>query len=330
MASDQRFQQVDATVVPRFADVATFMRTRRNTAYGGHATVAGGYNNSASGLNTVIGGGASNTTSAGGTTIAGGGSNTASAPGATIGGGGGHTVSGINATVPGGFLNTASGGHATVAGGLNNTASGDRSTVAGGGRNAALGDFSFAAGRRARALHDGAFVWGDGQNLFKTSSVPDEFNVYCSGGARFFTSSPATTGVLLAPGGGSWSAVSDRASKENVEPVDGRAILAQVVSMPLSTWNYKAQDDSIRHMGPMAQDFHAAFGLGVSDKLIDTIDPDGVALAAIQGLNALVQENEQRLAEKDAEIAENKAEIEQMKAQLSELTRRREEQSASR
>ncbi len=74
--------------------------------------------------------------------------------------------------------------------------------------------------------------------------------------------------------------------------------------MPLSTWNYKAQDDSIRHMGPMAQDFHAAFGLGVSDKLIDTIDPDGVALAAIQGLNALVQENEMRLAEKDAEMAD--------------------------
>ena len=64
-----------------------------------------------------------------------------------------------------------------------------------------------------------------------------------------------------------------------------RAVLDRVVAMPLATWNYKEQDDSIRHMGPMAQDFHAAFGLGVSDKLIDTVDPDGVALAAIQGLN---------------------------------------------
>ena len=123
--------------------------------------------------------------------------------------------------------------------------------------------------------------------------------------ARFFTNSAATTGVLLAPGGGSWSAVSDRDSKENIESVDGRAILAQVVAMPIASWNYKAQDDSIRHMGPMAQDFHAAFGLGVSDKLIDTIDPDGVALAAIQGLNAIVKENEMRLAEKEAEIAKN-------------------------
>ena len=95
-------------------------------------------------------------------------------------------------------------------------------------------------------------------------------------------------------------------------PVDGRAVLAQVVSLPLTTWNYKAQDDSIRHIGPMAQDFHAAFGLGVSDKLIDTIDPDGVALAAIQGLNELVQE-------KVAEIAENKAVIEELRARLEHL-----------
>ncbi len=79
--------------------------------------------------------------------------------------------------------------------------------------------------------------------------------------------------------------------------------------MPLSTWNYKAQDDSIRHMGPMAQDFRAAFGLGVSDKLIDTIDPDGVALAAIQGLHSLVQE-------KDAEIAELRGRLERLEASL--------------
>ncbi len=66
-------------------------------------------------------------------------------------------------------------------------------------------------------------------------------------------------------------------------------------------------------MGPMAQDFHAAFGLGVSDKLIDTIDPDGVALAAIQGLNTELQE---RLAEKDAEIDELRVRLERLEASL--------------
>ncbi len=89
--------------------------------------------------------------------------------------------------------------------------------------------------------------------------------------------------------------------------------------MPISTWNYKAQDDSIRHMGPMAQDFNAAFGLGVSDKLIDTIDPDGVALAAIQGLNETMVE---RLAEKDAEIAELRSRQAVMEAQIAELMQR--------
>ena len=218
------------------------------------------------------------------------------------------------ATVGGGGYNTASGNYATVGGGLGNIASGLSATVGGGFYNTAQDDYSFAAGRLAKAIHRGAFVWADSQlTLFKTSSVQDEFNVYCSGGARFFTKTAATTGVLLAPGGGSWSSVSDRDSKENVEAVDGRAILAQVVSMPLSTWNYKAQDTSIRHMGPMAQDFHAAFGLGVSDKLIDTIDPDGVALAAIQGLNAVVQE-------KDAEIAELRFRQTAIENQLAALT----------
>ncbi len=150
----------------------------------------------------------------------------------------------------------------------------------------------------------------------KPSSAPDEFNVYCSGGARFFSNSAATTGVLLAPGGGSWSSVSDRDSKENLSAVDPQAVLEAVVAMPIATWNYKAQDDSIRHMGPMAQDFHAAFGLGVSDKLIDTIDPDGVALAAIQGLHA---ELEERLAEKDAEIAELRSASEDLRERLERL-----------
>ena len=76
----------------------------------------------------------------------------------------------------------------------------------------------------------------------------------------------------------------------------------------------EAQDESIRHMGPMAQDFHDAFGLGVSDKLIDTIDPDGVALAAIQGLRAIVRDNEERLAEKDGEINELRARLDRLEA----------------
>jgi hypothetical protein len=158
------------------------------------------------------------------------------------------------------------------------------------------------------ANHDGSFVWGDGYHpgfgmpSLKTSSAPDEFNVYASGGARFFSNSAATTGVLLAPGGGSWTAVSSREMKENVEPVNAHAVLQAVAEMPITTWNYKAQADSVRHMGPMAQDFYAAFELGLGETTIDTIDPDGVALAAIQGLHALAQEKDERIDELEARL----------------------------
>ena len=95
--------------------------------------------------------------------------------------------------------------------------------------------------------------------------------------------------------------------KENFEPVDVEAVLDHVLDLPLTTWNYKAQADSVRHMGPMAQDFYAAFELGLGETTIDTIDPDGVALAAIQGLHALAQE-------KDAKIGELEARLERLEA----------------
>ena len=72
---------------------------------------------------------------------------------------------------------------------------------------------------------------------------------------------------------GSWTAVSSREMRENVEPVDAQAVLEAVVAMPVTTWNYKSQSDSIRHMGPMAQDFYAAFGLGVLNGFFEKIRP---------------------------------------------------------
>ena len=91
--------------------------------------------------------------------------------------------------------------------------------------------------------------------------------------------------------------------------------LERLVSIPIETWNYKTQDPSIRHMGPMAQDFYAAFGLGVDDKHISTVDADGVALAAIQGLYELVKE-------KDAQIAKQQEQITQLSERLAALEAR--------
>jgi len=298
-------------------EAATVAGGGTNSAEGDESMVGGGFLNSATGSCATIGGGYRNRASTFYTTVGGGAYNTASRNYAAVGGGGGNTAYGVAATVGGGGVNTASSYFATVGGGSYNTASGSYATIPGGRRSSALGDFSFAAGRRAKAEHRGTFVWGDSFDADKPSSRADEFNVYASGGVRLFTNGAASTGVLLAPGGSTWTMVSDRAVKENVEPVDARAVLDKVAELPVATWNYKDQDDSIRHMGPMAQDFYAAFGLGLGERTIDTIDPNGVALAAIQGLNEVVRENERRLAEKDAQIEELRASIERLEARVS-------------
>jgi hypothetical protein len=90
-------------------------------------------------------------------------------------------------------------------------------------------------------------------------------------------------------------------------------VLSRVAALPLAVWNYKSQDATIRHLGPMAQDFHAAFGLGESDTGITGVDADGVALAAIQGLN-------QKLEETRAENADLKRELAELKQVINSLT----------
>ena len=101
----------------------------------------------------------------------------------------------------------------------------------------------------------------------------------------------------------SFNPTSDRAAKQNFHSVNAREILAKVAALPLATWNYKT-DPQTRHIGPVAQDFHAAFGVGPDDKHIATVDADGVALAAIQGLNEIVREKETRIEALEKTVAE--------------------------
>src|SRR6185295_6710764 len=86
---------------------------------------------------------------------------------------------------------------------------------------------------------------------------------------------------------------SDRNLKENFTAVSPREVLDKVATLTVSRWNFKG-DAATPHVGPMAQDFHAAFGLGTDDKHIATVDADGVALAAIQGLNQKVEDRSQK------------------------------------
>jgi hypothetical protein len=101
--------------------------------------------------------------------------------------------------------------------------------------------------------------------------------------------------------------VSDRNLKRDFEPVDKQAILESVARLPVSTWSYKADDPSVRHMGPMAQDFRAAFALGNTDKAYNPIDAHGVALAAVQALYERIEEQEIRLERLERENADLRA-----------------------
>jgi hypothetical protein len=100
-----------------------------------------------------------------------------------------------------------------------------------------------------------------------------------------------------------WTNASSADVKENFTRVNAREVLKRVAAMPISTWNYKAEDDRIRHIGPTAENFHARFGLGESDKSIGTIDAEGVALAAIQGLHEIVKEKDAEIAALEARLA---------------------------
>jgi hypothetical protein len=82
---------------------------------------------------------------------------------------------------------------------------------------------------------------------------------------------------------------SDRNIKTNIEPAPAEEVLERLTSIPITTWSYMDEGPEVRHMGPMAQDFRAAFGLGTSDRRIEGVDANGVSMAAIQALHRSIQ-----------------------------------------
>jgi hypothetical protein len=116
-----------------------------------------------------------------------------------------------------------------------------------------------------------------------------------------------------------WTCTSDRNVKRNLRPVDSAAVLAKVVAMPVFHWQPKdGPNRDVEHLGPMAQDFMAAFRLGDNDKAIGFQDEEGVALAAIQGLHQLVQE-------KDAKIEAQRHRIEALEQRMAGVDAMRDE-----
>jgi hypothetical protein len=279
----------------------------------------------------VVNGSSANSVSTGvyGATIAGGGAgnyfgrvstNYAGADFGTVSGGMGNTSSGTYATVGGGGNNLSSGLCATVGGGGSNQATNDYATVPGGANNVAGGQVSFAAGDNAQALHKGAFVWSDSTGWITSSTADNSVTMRASGGYRFFTQTGDQTvapGAQLLPGTTAWSVLSDRHAKKNIGPVNYKSVLDKLALVPVQQWNYNwEKNGDVPNLGPMAQDFKAAFFPGRDDKSISTLEFDGVELAAIQGLN-------QKLNEKDAEIQNLEKKLDELQAVIKQLVEKK-------
>jgi hypothetical protein len=260
-----------------------------NTLTGGGGAISSGQSNQNAGTNAMLGAGESNKiTSAVTDGVLGGGStNKLSGTYGVIAGGLSNKVSGEGGYIAAGGYNTLSGIGAVIDGGFNNTAAGDYGTIPGGYVNSAGGIYSFAAGARASAAQNGTFVWSDGSDgdTILTSTAAYQFLARASGGFTLWTNAASTVGATLAPGSGTWASASDRNMKTDIARIDDAAVLDKVATLPIERWSYKSER-GVRHVGPMAQDFYAAFGVGEDDKHITSIDEDGVALAAIKALHA--------------------------------------------
>ena len=206
--------------------------------------------------------------------------------------------------------------HSFLGGGSDNTIGPNASySVIPGGQDNSVGsgaNNAFAAGRQAQANHPGTFVWADSQSMTVfASTTNDQVSFRCQGGVRFTSGSTnANQMVAWTPGSSSWSFTSDRNTKENVVPVDARSIADKIAALPMTEWNYIGYPQ--KHIGPMAQDFHAAFPWSGDDKTINSADETGVALAAIKALNAEVSGQK-------SEVNGQKTEIESLKMKNAEL-----------
>jgi len=323
----------------------------KNLVAGFTATVAGGQNNQALSGNSTVGGGALNTSSAGNSTVGGGFENIASGFSAAVPGGRRNTAAGdfsfaagrfahaahpmsfvwsdgplpgdapFASTATNQFLVKASGG-AVIGAGANDP-EGHMLRVAGSLKaedelvvGTSAGTLSITAGEFTPELKltggpaPGTLRVRNALEIWPTlgaTIAPGYLDVRSGSGVATITLNGlngTVTAVTLTP-------TSDRNAKENFEPVDPQEVLAKVAALPITRWNFKS-DTEAEHVGPMAQDFREAFGLGTDDKHIATVDADGVALAAIQGLHRKVEAENAELREKNAALEARLARLEQL------------------
>jgi hypothetical protein len=192
-----------------------------------------------------------------------------------------------------------------------------------GSANTAIRYFADVAGSsqsNSTAIGNGAIASASNEMRFGNGNVTDwGFGTTPTAGRALQVGSSSSNGNgAYLSDGGAWSNGSDVNLKDNITTLKYMDVLQLVTQLPISRWHYKGTENEY-HIGPMAQDFHRLFKTGLDDKSISTIDPAGVALAAIKGLVEIIDNYKSSLSE---QIESLKAEQAVMAAQLSELTAR--------
>jgi hypothetical protein len=187
--------------------------------------------------------------------------------------------------------------------GSNITASGNNSMI--------FGSNLFDGGHKGNAMFGDTDPWNAGS---VGSGTDDQMICRFNNGYYFLTGGNTNrTGILANHGDNSWSQISDSTKKEKIIPVNGEDLLNKISKFRLCTWNYKGQDPkTFRHYGPMAQDFHHAFGqdaIGTigNDTLINQADFLGVSFTAIQALEKRTERIEQQQQQIDNLQKQNEA-----------------------
>ena len=309
-----------------------------NTAGGASSTVGGGNGNNVYATDGTVGGGENNTANTA-ATVGGGANNSASGFYSTVGGGINNNAGGNYSTIPGGVACTAAGDYSFAAGkqakanhqGAFVWADSANADFASSGNDQflirAAGGVGIGLNKPSGQLHVASASSNPQLQITQNNSSDYtrlRMNVLGSPSWEMDVSPGATPGISWWTGSvkmnldyngnlttvGTVNGSSDRNVKEHFSPVSARDVLEKVSSLPITEWNYITDGETLRHIGPMAQDFYAAFNVGTDDKHISMVDADGVALAAIQGLNEKMDSENVALRAENTKLKQTAADLE--------------------
>jgi|GEM_PF-6249599 len=273
------------------------------------AIIAGTSNTITNGQYSIIGAGTDNTINAEFSFIAAGDDN--------------NIAGGYGGFIGAGSDNYSSGTYTSIPGGINDTINGDYALIIGSYCDISA-DYATAIGKNATVNHDGSFVLG-GDDVTVSSSTTNQLTALFSGGIYFYTNSGTSIGARVTSGANSWSSVSDRNAKENIDFLSNKSAAEGLANLNISSWSYKSTPDfRIRNYGPMAQDFFRIFGKDEkgyfgTDTTIVPLHLTSIGISAVQHNAEIIGKMKLRLKEvrkKNDALEEELFELERMMDEL--------------